>query len=146
MTVHFPSYEFPERSPVGQTSIVSEIPPPHPPPPPEETGADLVVTEKFVDIPPIVRVTCFNVLYDADDITRTFTVSPFDIVPAEPVYARLLIEYNHPDILIIAGIFIPVRVTLLESILVDISTPVCGVNAKVSGVPSFGSPKAKYEK
>lgn len=64
------------------------MPPPHQPPPPqpfEIMGADLVVTEKLADTPPIVNMACAAVSYDADDMIRTFTVSPLDIIPVAVV-------------------------------------------------------------
>lgn len=133
-------------SPLGHASVEIPPPPPHhhpPPPPPEEAGADLVVTEKFADTPPMVNVACTSVLYEGEDATRTFTVSPLDIVPATVVYARLLMEYDHPTMLMLDGALVPVSVMRLESALAQSSTPVCGVNAKASGVVSVGSPRAK---
>lgn len=62
VSVHFPSYRFPDVSPCGHISGEDTPPPPPPQPQPETTGADLVVTEKLTDTPPIVRVAWAAVL------------------------------------------------------------------------------------
>ena len=59
-------------------------PPPHPPPPPA-LKADLVVTLKSPDLPPIVRVALVVAEFVVAEITCTVILSPGWIVPESGV-------------------------------------------------------------
>jgi hypothetical protein len=101
--------------------------PPHQPPPPHPPDEALVVTLKVNVLEPIVREAATVALLDEEEVKRTCTVLPDDIVPAVDTNHPPLIAYCPPTMETATGTSIQDIVTTLEDIAVLVSTLVCEV-------------------
>lgn len=139
---------FPEVEPVLLEGVEStdQPPPPHPqpphqPPPPHPPDEALVVTLKVNVLEPIVREAVSVALLDEEEVKRTCTVFPDDIVPAVDTNHPPLIAYCPPTMETATGTSIQDIVTTLEDIAVLVSTLVCEVKLTVFGILSYRSTK-----